>query len=90
MDWFQLQHLASFKDDPLNQAGAQLSVWKLVKGNHSAEKQVPSTTHAHLVLVHTCVYTHVHSDTHLDTHSDTHPRTPGPHAYTHVYTHTYT
>ena len=65
MDWFQLQHLASFKDDPLSQAGAQLGVWKLVKlvkGNHSAEKQVPSATHAHLVLVHTCVYAHVHSD----------------------------
>ena len=89
MDWFQLHHLASFKDDPLSQAGAQLGVWKLVKvvkGNHSAEKQVPSATHAHLVHVHTCVYAHVHSDT----HSDTHPRTPGPHAYTHVYTHTYT
>ena len=92
MDWFQLQHLASFKGNPLSEAGAQLGVWKLVKlvkGNHSAEKQVPSATHAHLVLVHTCVYAHVHSDTRSETHSST-PGPRSPHAYTHVYTHMYT
>ena len=38
MDWFQLQHLASFKDDPLSQAGAQLGGWKLVKGKTGSER----------------------------------------------------